>query len=73
MEIDFTRFDGFMEIFEVLELIDLIFFVAIILEAVWDIVFVRRRAQGETFANFGIAFVGLLLDRTVYGLVVRQD
>ncbi|NEZ65512.1 sterol desaturase family protein [Leptolyngbyaceae cyanobacterium CCMR0082] len=69
MDIDFTRFDGFMEIFEALELIDLIFFVAIILEAVWDIVFVRRRAQGETFANSGIAFVGLLLDRTFYGLV----
>ena len=68
MSIDFSRFAAFSEIFEVLELVDLIFLIAIVFEATWDI-FSRRRRKDETFANFGIALGGYLLDRTLYGLV----
>ena len=68
MNIDFTRFNEFVETFDTLELISLVFLLAIILEATWDI-FTGRRPKGQTFANFGIAFVNHLLDRTVYGLI----
>ena len=68
MTIDFSRFNAFSETFEILELIGLIFLIAIVSEAMWDI-FSGRRAKGETFANFGIAIANHLLDRTLYGLV----
>ena len=68
MNIDFSRFDAFTETFEILELIGLIFLIAIILEAAWDIM-TGRRKKGETFANFGIALANHLLDRTLYGIV----
>ena len=68
MNIDFSRFDAFAETFEIIELISLIFAIAIIFEAAWDIL-TGRRKKGETFANFGIALCNHLLERTLYGLV----
>lgn len=66
--IDFSRFNTFAETFEMLELIGLIFLIAIVSEAARDI-FSGRRTKGETFANFGIAIANHVLDHTLYGLV----
>ena len=68
MNIDFSRFDVFTETLAILELIELIFLMAIIFEATWDIM-TGQRKKGETFANFGIALATHLLGRTLYGLV----
>lgn len=68
MNFDFTRFDEFTNTFAVLEVIGLVFLLAIVSEAAWDI-FKGRRKKGETFANFAIAVGNHLLDRTAYGLV----
>lgn len=68
MNIDFSRFDEFTEIFAILELTELIFLMAIIFEATWDIM-TGQRKKGETFANFGITLANHLLNRTFYGLV----
>jgi len=62
------RFAAFADTFAVLEIVGLVFLVAVLAESAWDIV-TRRRAKGETFANFAIALGNHLLDRTIFGSV----
>lgn len=66
IDIQFANFSG---AFQVLENIGLIFLLAIIGETVWDIATGGRTQFGETIANFAIAIVGSLLERTVFGLI----
>jgi len=61
-------FAAFAEPLAVLEVVGLVFLVAVLAESAWDIV-TRRRGKGETFANFAIALGNQLLDRTVFGNV----
>jgi sterol desaturase/sphingolipid hydroxylase (fatty acid hydroxylase superfamily) len=64
-----ARFDAFATGFAWLAAIDLFFLAVIIGECVWDYASGRRRKLAETLANFAIAGVNLLLDRTAYGLI----
>lgn len=64
-----TEFAAYSNTFQVLEIIGLIFLVAIISETVWDTLTGDRKRFGETFANFAIAVGNALLERTAYGLV----
>lgn len=64
-----TEFAAYSGTFQVLEIIGLIFLVAIISETVWDTLSGDRKRFGETFANFAIAIGSALLERTAYGLV----
>lgn len=64
-----TEFAAFSGAFQVLEIIGLIFLVAIISETVWDTITGDRKRFGETFANLAIALGNALLERTAYGLV----
>ncbi|MEP4805897.1 MAG: sterol desaturase family protein [Hyphomicrobiales bacterium] len=64
-----TEFGAYSDTFQVLEIIGLIFLVAIISETVWDTLTGDRKRFGETFANFAIAVGNALLERTAYGLV----
>lgn len=52
-----------------LELVGLAFIIIIVAETLWDFMFGNRKKVGETFANFCIAAVGFLLERSAYGLV----
>ncbi len=56
-------------VFELLELIGVAFLVIIVLETLWDFMFGNRNRVGETVANFVIAAVGFVLERSAYGLV----
>lgn len=69
MEYIEARFSEFATTFAVLEVVGLVFLLAIVSETVWDFWARRRKGAGETLANFGIGIVNLLLERTVYGLV----
>jgi sterol desaturase/sphingolipid hydroxylase (fatty acid hydroxylase superfamily) len=64
-----TRFAAFGDMFDVLELVGAFFLVLIVSESLWDLITRQRSSARETLANFTIAIVSLLLDRTVYGLV----
>ena len=63
------RFAAFAGTFEVLEIIGLIFLLAIVSETVWDLFTGQRKKLGETMANFAIALGNFFLERTLYGLV----
>ncbi len=63
------HFAAFSEAFNILELIGLVFLIAIVSETVWDFFSGARRKLGESFANYAIALGNILLERTVYGLV----
>ncbi|MCG8669747.1 MAG: sterol desaturase family protein, partial [Pseudomonadales bacterium] len=62
------RFTPFQGAFEAIELVGLIFLIAIIGEAVWDIVSHRRKIS-ESAANFTIFIGNTLLERTLFGSV----
>ncbi|WP_423907687.1 sterol desaturase family protein [Candidatus Spongiihabitans sp.] len=64
-----AQFAAFADTFEALELIGLIFLLAIVSETLWDIFTGQRKKLGETFANFAIALGNHFLERTLYGLV----
>jgi len=64
-----SQFIAFDRAFDLLEIAGLIILVAIVSETIWDIVTGRRKRLGETAANFAIAIVNALLERTAYGLV----
>ncbi|KAG1668229.1 C-5 sterol desaturase [Nymphon striatum] len=66
IEAQFAEFSGVLNI---LEIVALIFLLAITSETIWDIVFGKRKKWGETFANFAIAIVAAVLERTAYGAV----
>lgn len=63
------QFAAFAQTFEVLELIGLIFLLAIVSESLWDIFKGQRKKLGDTLANFTIAIGNHFLERTLYGLV----
>ncbi len=63
-----ARFLAFTDLFDVLGIISIGFFVLIIMETVWDILTGRRGRMRETIANAAIAAGNFLLDRTVFGL-----
>ena len=69
MEFIEAQFLLFATTFEVLEIIGLLFLFAIVSESIWDIFFGDRKSVRETFANFTIAIIGGLLERSVYGLI----
>jgi len=69
METIEAQFAAFSGTFQVLEIIGLVFLVAIVSESVWDIVTGKRKHLGETLSNFTIAVVTSLLERTAYGLI----
>lgn len=64
-----TQFAAFAETFQILELLGLVFPLCIVSETVWDVFRGQRKNLRETFANFAIAVVNILLERTAYGLV----
>jgi hypothetical protein len=64
-----SYYQPYANVFEMLELIGLAFLVIIVLETLWDFMFGKRKKVGETIANFAIAVVGFLLERSAYGLV----
>lgn len=64
-----AQFTAFADRFEVLELIGLIFLLAIVSETLWDIFTGQRKKLSETFANFAIALGNHFLERTLYGLI----
>lgn len=63
------HFSAFAASFDLLELVGLVFLVAIVSETVWDFLTGARRKLNESFANYAIALVNTLLERTVFGLV----
>ena len=63
------QFANYSGVFEILELIALVFLAIILAEAVWDIFIQKRRKIAESAANIAIAISNSLLERTVYGLV----
>ena len=64
-----SQFNAFSQAFDVLEIVGLVFLLAIVSETVWDVVTGQRKKFGETAANFLIAIGNALLERTAYGLV----
>ncbi|WP_424947131.1 sterol desaturase family protein [Candidatus Spongiihabitans sp.] len=64
-----AQFAAFADTFAVLELIGLIFLLAIVSETLWDILTGQRKKLGQTVANFAIALGNHFLERTLYGLV----
>lgn len=62
------QFASFSGTFQYLETIGFIFLLAIVCESVWDVGTGERKRLGETAANFTIAIVNALLERTAYGL-----
>ncbi|GAA6212632.1 sterol desaturase family protein [Hyphomicrobiales bacterium 4NK60-0047b] len=63
------RFEELSAVLGVLEYIALFFFFLIVLETAWDIYTKRRTKYKETIANFLIAIVSAILERTLYGAV----
>lgn len=64
-----ARFTELGGLFQILEVIGLVFLLLIGSEALWDIFIGYRRSLKETGANIAISVVGVLLERTAYGLV----
>lgn len=64
-----TQFEQHAFFLEVLNIIGLVFLVAVVSEATWDFLVGNRKELGETFANSAIGFGNFLLERTVYGLI----
>ncbi|MCR9212095.1 MAG: sterol desaturase family protein [Proteobacteria bacterium] len=69
MDQEESYYQPYASVFEMLELIGLAFLVIIVLETLWDFMFGKRKKVGETIANFAIAVVGFVLERSAYGLV----
>ncbi len=63
------RFEELSPVLGILEYIAIFFFFLIVLETAWDIYTKRRKTYKETAANFFIAFVSALLERTLYGAI----
>lgn len=63
------RFEELSAVLGVLEYIALFFFFLIVLETAWDIYTKRRTKYKETIANFLIAIVSAILERSLYGAV----
>lgn len=63
------RFEELSSVLGVLEYIAIFFFSLIVLETAWDIYTKRRTKYKETIANFFIAFISALLERTLYGAI----
>ena len=64
-----SQFSAHASLFQVVEIVELIFLIALASETVWDVIRGNRKTLGETFANAAIAIVSALLERTAYGLV----
>jgi len=64
-----AQFIPFTSLLDLLEIVGLVFLLAVVSETVWDLFRGDRKALGETFANGAIAIVSVLLERTFYGLV----
>ncbi|MEM7208208.1 MAG: sterol desaturase family protein [Pseudomonadota bacterium] len=63
-----SQFEAYSGSFAMLELVGGLFLLLIIFETVWDLVTRTRTSIKETAANYVIAGVNLLLERTVFGL-----
>ncbi len=63
------QFEVYTGTLQVLEIIGLIFLLAIVSETVFDYFFGRRKKLGETLANFSIGIITILLERTAYSLI----
>ncbi len=63
------RFAELANAFSVIEIIALVFLLAIVSETVWDFARKKRTGVGETAANFLIAVGNQLLERSVFGFV----
>lgn len=65
----FARFAELGGLFQILEIIGLVFLLLIGSETLWDIFSGYRRSLKETGANIAITVVSALLERSAYGLV----
>lgn len=70
MDITQAQLHPFAGVFEVLDIVGLIFLVMIVSETAWDFIFGWRKKAGESVANFVIFGVTTLLERTAYGMVL---
>jgi sterol desaturase/sphingolipid hydroxylase (fatty acid hydroxylase superfamily) len=68
MDLIEVEFATFTYLFEIVELSNLAFLIALVSETVWDVTRGNRKLPGDTIANSVIAVVTVLLERTIYGL-----
>lgn len=63
------RFATFANEISFLETVGAIYLALTVAEIIWDFLSERRKGYRETLANFAIAVIANLLDRTLYGLI----
>lgn len=64
-----TEFASYDFLFQAVEVLGLAFLIALVSEAVWDVLRGQRTSLKDTFANGAIALVSTVLERTAYGVI----